>query len=85
MVFMRMRSSPLFVLYCCLFDKNGFSDSNPVARIRIKIMQSLYDVVYQAHLLLIEYIKEINLFFQIDCYEFWNLYIFDLSCYGYVF
>lgn len=54
MVFMRTPSSPLCALYYCLVDKNGFSDLNAVAGIRIKIMQSLYDAVYQALLLLIE-------------------------------
>lgn len=64
MVLTRMPSSPLYSLYYCLFDKNGFSDLNPVEGTKIKIEQSLYDAVYQALLLLIEYIMAVNLFFQ---------------------
>lgn len=64
MVFMRTPSSPLCAIYYCLVDKNGFSDLNAVAGIRIKIMQSLYDAVYQALLLLIEYVMAVNLFFH---------------------
>jgi len=64
MMFIRMPRGPLYAFYYCVFDKNGFSDLRHVAGLRIKIMQSLFDALYQALLLQIECIMAVSLFFQ---------------------